>query len=264
MAIKAVVMDVDGSTITHNNQLPDNLRDLMVNNPQIKWIIATGRSLELLKRTPIFEYISNDVTHIVDGGSMLVHKHGQIHSQHLLSQTDIDNFFSKLTQPEHINWLYYSPDGVRSLAYTLNPTLRERALSISDQVMVTESIAEFREWLRQHPTGKIFLQTIEEFDLSGVHYHQNENNFDVTRVGIHKGSGFVELLSVLNLTPEETVFVFNDRNDLPVINHPELQNVIKLKVGDYLPSVIADYHVATPHDVAAVLSQLINNAIITV
>ena len=66
------------------------------------------------------------------------------------------------------------------------------------------------------------------------------------------------MLTDLGLDASETVFIFNDSNDLPIVNHPELSSVIKIKVGDYLPSISADYHVATPYDVADVLSNIIN------
>ena len=36
--------------------------------------MATGRSLDLLRRLPIIDYLSTDVPHIVDGGSRLVNK----------------------------------------------------------------------------------------------------------------------------------------------------------------------------------------------
>jgi hypothetical protein len=65
-------------------------------------------------------------------------------------------------------------------------------------------------------------------------------------------------LEHLRISPAEAVFVFNDRNDLPLVEHPLLAAITKIKVGDYLPDVVADYSVATPYEVAAVLKQLIN------
>ena len=62
---------------------------------------------------------------------------------------------------------------------------------------------------------------------------------------------------MLNLHPSEVAFVFNDRNDLPLVEHPELNEIVKIKVGDYLPDTPAEFHVATPYDVADVLQQLI-------
>lgn len=256
MAIKAVVMDGDGSTITHDNQLPDNLRQLILANPQIKWMMATGRSMDLLQATPIHQYLSNDVFHIVDGGSCLMYKDGRIHQQYKLLDSEIDLLFSKL-QLDKVNYLYYSPDGKRGFAYTKHDFIATRLAQISDFVSLTEDINQFREWLRQFPTGKVLLNVREQFDLSGLYYHQNENNFDFTTRGVNKGSAFADMLNLMDLLASETLFVFNDKNDLPIIEHPDLQAVVKIKVGDYLPDVLADYHVATPHDVADIIEKLI-------
>lgn len=255
--IKAIIMDGDGSTITHDNKLPDNLRDLICANQQLKWIMATGRSMDLLKVTPIYDYLSDDIYHIVDGGSCLMYKSGDIHKQHLLIDEEIDALFSKL-RLESTNWLYHSPDGKKAFVYTNQDKLKEKAHNISNFVTVTDSILEYRDYLRKFPTGKIFLNVSEEFDLSGIHYQRNENNFDITRHGIHKGSAFIDMLIDLGLDASETVFIFNDSNDLPIVNHHELSKVIKIKVGNYLPDISADYHVATPYDVADILNDIIN------
>ena len=58
MAIKAVLMGGDGSTITYDNLVPDNLKAIIIHNQKIKWIMATGRSLELPQKNPIFNYLS--------------------------------------------------------------------------------------------------------------------------------------------------------------------------------------------------------------
>lgn len=258
MAIKIVVMDGDGSTITHDNKLPDNLRDLILANGQIKWMMATGRSMDLLRATPIHQYLSADIFHIVDGGSCLMYKDGTIHKHYLLKSHEIDALFNKLDL-ELSNYLYYSPDGIRGFAYTQNHDIALRLAKISNHVQVTEDITHFRQWLHDHPTGKILLNVKEDYDLSELHYNRNENNFDFTSQGVHKGSAFVEMLTMLNIKPQETAFVFNDQNDLPIVNHPDLQDIIKIKVGDYLPNTSADYHVATPHDVAPILQKLIQD-----
>lgn len=249
-------MDGDGSTITHDNKLPDNLRDLILTNQHVKWMMATGRSMDLLRITPIFQYLNNEIFHIVDGGSCLMYKDGTIHKHYQLQDEEINLLFRKLNL-DLTNYMYYSPNGKQGFAYTKDEEIKSRLLKISDHVSVCDDIAQLRKWLHEYPTGKILLNVKEEFDLSGLHYNQNENNFDFTSLGVNKGSAFFEMLQTMELTPEETVFVFNDKNDLPIVEHPELSNVIKIKVGNYLPDITSDYHVDTPHEVADVLSKLI-------
>ena len=73
----------------------------------------------------------------------------------------------------------------------------------------------------------------------------------------------MRLLETLQIKPEQAVFVFNDRNDLPLVLHPELSQITTIKVGDYLPDIKANYHVASPYKVAEILEKLIAQNIAT-
>lgn len=256
MKIKAIIMDGDGSTITHDNLVPDNLKATIINTSQIKWIMATGRSLELLNKTPIFDYLSNDVPHIVDGGSCLMFLNGQCKTKHMISQKYLDILFGKLNL-EKTNFLYYSPDGKNSYVYSAIKDFRSRFKFHDEFVTYTACIKEFESWANQYPPSKILLNVKNEFDLKGLYFHKNENNYDITDNNINKGTACVTLLNELNLLPEEVVFIFNDKNDLPIINNPLLKNIIKIKVGDYLPDIISDYYANTPYEVATVIQQVL-------
>jgi hydroxymethylpyrimidine pyrophosphatase-like HAD family hydrolase len=257
--IKAVIMDGDGSTITHDGILPDNLRDLIINNPQIKWIMATGRSLDLLRRLPIIDHLSRDVPHIVDGGGRLVLHSGESVIDHFLTSQEINSLFDQL-ELEKIDFLYSYLDEERSYIYSQNGLDHWSNRPQFATAKATNEIGEYRQWLLTNPPTKIFMRINTEISLTGINWHQNEFNIDVTAKDVTKGSSCYKLLEMLGLTPKETAFVFNDRNDLPLIEHPELQDIITIKVGDYLPETEANYHVATPHDVADVIYELINSS----
>jgi hydroxymethylpyrimidine pyrophosphatase-like HAD family hydrolase len=89
----------------------------------------------------------------------------------------------------------------------------------------------------------------------GLNYHSTGNNIDITTAQINKGSGCNLLLERLNIDASHALFIFNDFNDLPLIN--AVPDIIKLKVGTLMPEVSADYYAATPHDVAEILRQLL-------
>lgn len=257
--IKAILMDGDGSTITADNHVPDNLKELILNNSQLKWIMATGRSLELLKKTPIVEFLSTDVVHIVDGGSCLMDVNAGCKKRHLLSKGEIKCLFDKL--PLHdINFLYYSRDGINSFMFSNDKNIRQNFKFHDEYVQYTNDINIFNGWINTYPPSKILLNCSKKLDLTGVYYHQNEDNYDITAEGINKGSACLELLEVLNLSADEVLFVFNDKNDLPIVEHPALKDMPKLKVGDHLPEVNVNFHVATPYDVAEVLNQVLKSS----
>ena len=256
MNIKAVIMDGDGSTITHDNFVPNNLKNIITDKSHIKWIMATGRSLELLKKTPIFDYLSTNVLHIVDGGSRLMYLDGTCKTTHLMNSKYLDRLFSKL-QLNETNFLYYSPDGKISYAYSPDINFSKTFKFHDEYVNYTNELQEFESWVYKYPPSKILLNVKDNFDLEGLYYHQNENNFDITDNNINKGSACVDLLKRMNLLPHEVVFIFNDKNDLPITEHPLLGEIVKIKVGNSLPNTYSQFHVETPYEVANILEKIL-------
>jgi hydroxymethylpyrimidine pyrophosphatase-like HAD family hydrolase len=254
--IKAVIMDGDGSTITHQNELPDSLRDLILNNPHIKWIMATGRSLDLLHKTPIARYLSDDVPHIVDGGSRLMYLDGVSKTSKFISKDELKLFHSSINS-EDINFIYYSPDGINGFCYSVDQAIREDIKFNGNNVRFTQKREEFENWTFRFLPTKIFVNIKRNVSLDGLYYNINENNVDITARGVNKGSACVELLNILGLDQSEVAFVFNDKNDLPIVEHTNLSKLIKIKVGDALPEILSDFYVASPHHVAAVVQQLL-------
>lgn len=254
--IKAIIMDGDGSTITHDKQLPENLRQLIIANPHIKWIMATGRSLDLLRLLPIIDYLSHDTPHILDGGSRLNMINGESVEDYFMTSAELDLFFNQL-EITKIHFLYYYLDDQHSFFFSHDTVKWKEHLTFL-HAKATEEIEQFKHWCYQFQPSKIFIRVKEPLNLDGLTWHQNEQNIDLTSQGVSKGSTCVRLLEHLGLTPSEVAFVFNDRNDLPLVEHPQLQEITKIKVGDYLPDTQADHHVETPNEVAAVLAKLIN------
>jgi hydroxymethylpyrimidine pyrophosphatase-like HAD family hydrolase len=164
--------------------------------------------------------------------------------------------FSKLDL-ESINFLYYSPDGLRSYAYSGDKNIMYNFKFHDEYVNYTNEINIFQEWTYKYPPGKILLNAKNKFNISGMYFHQNENNYDITADGVNKGSACVELLNELGLQASEVAFVFNDKNDLPIVENKTLKEILKIKVGDQLPNIHSDFCVNTPYDVANVLKSII-------
>ena len=253
--LKAIIMDGDGSSITHDGILPDNLRDLMQANPQIHWIMATGRSLDLLRHLPIIDYLSPDVPHILDGGSRLTKTNGESLLDFFISPAELESFFAQLDLTQ-IDFLYYYLDEQRSYLYSQQLELWQNRPMFT-RAITHDNITEYRQIALANPPTKIFMRVKEFFELHDLTWHNNEKNIDFTAHGVNKGSTCLRLLETLQIKPEQAAFVFNDRNDLPLVLHPELAQITTIKVGDYLPEINATHHVATPYDVAEVLEKLI-------
>jgi hydroxymethylpyrimidine pyrophosphatase-like HAD family hydrolase len=257
--LRAVIMDGDGSTINEDNSMPANLGSLILQMPHIKWIMATGRSFDLLQRLPILNYLANDVPHIVDGGSTLIYKTGVIHSRKRLSVQDINHLFDNLVLSQ-VEFIYFAIDDEHKYLYVpqhqLSTAISYRpqfasAISISD-------LATYKQLTLHYQPPKIFLRINQNsVILPQLHWQQNERNIDITPANADKGTACYELLQLLNIQPVEMVFVFNDNNDLPLIRHPELQHITSIKVGNLLPHIEADYLASSPYDVAATLEKIL-------
>ena len=253
--IKAVLMDGDGSTITHDGIFPDDLQQLITANPQVKWIMATGRSLDLLQRTLVIPFLSTDVPHIVDGGSRLMKTSGEIVHETTISPHELTTFFNQLPL-DKVKFLYYFLDESKRFFYAPDLSHWDGHTLFQSSTKTTD-IAQFKQFTTSNPPTKIFIRVSEEIKLHDVHWNQNELNIDLTAHGVNKGSACQHLLNLLGLKANEVAFVFNDKNDLPIILHTQLQDITTIKVGEYLPEVEANYTVATPYEVAEILKKLI-------
>lgn len=253
--LTTIIMDGDGSSITHDGILPDSLRDLMVANPQINWIMATGRSLDLLRHLPIINYLSPNIPHILDGGSRLNKITGESLHDFFISEEELECFFAQLDLTQ-IDFLYYYLDEKRSYLFSEQlESWQNRPMFINSSKF--DSITTFKQTTLENPPTKVFMRVKNYFELQNLTWHNNEKNIDFTAHGVDKGSSCIKLLKALQINPNEVAFVFNDKNDLPLVLHPDLQEITTIKVGEYLPEVKSTYHVATPYDVADIVKTLI-------
>lgn len=253
--LRTVIMDGDGSSLTAANELPGSLRDTILSYPHLQWIMATGRSLDLLKQTPICPFLTQNVPHILDGGASLMYLDGRKQVHHDLSGAELRLLFAQI-RPEDINFLYFSRDGVQGFAYAEGTNAREKFGYRSEHVTFTNRLEEFAGWTFQLTPTKILLNTKGQPRLDGLSHHRNGDYIDITPQGVNKGSACAELMEALGLEVQSTAFVFNDRNDMPVLEHEALAGLITIKVGPLLPKVLSCFSVASPDEVAEIIRAL--------
>lgn len=251
--IKAVFMDKDGSTIVAPNILPENLAGLMSGHSDIHWIMATGRSFCNVLKSPMAKILPLKSLHIVEGGARIMNLSGECAVCNPLTNHELEHFF-EIVPLEQLHYLFYAVDDVGGFVYSTELDKWQDKLAI---VRETSSLNEFRNWFKEVHPAKLSVRVKQDIELPGLNWTQNDNYVDVTRAGVHKGSAIVDMLKILGITPAEAVFVFNDFNDLSVIEHQQLKELTTIKVGDLLPETPADYHVETPYDVAGILKQLL-------
>lgn len=252
--IKAVIMDKDGSTIVSPNILPDELGELIQQNQHIHWVMATGRSLCNVLKSPMVELLNPEVPQIIEGGARVVNLNGECLQVSHLQTHEIEHFL-KVVDLDALHYLFYSVDEGGGFMYSNNLEYWQKQIMV---LRTTDDLSEFIAWFDEIKPAKLSVRVKRNIDLPGVNWTQNDSYIDVTTAGVHKGSAVLDVLAMLGVSPSETAFVFNDFNDLSVLEHPELSQIVKLKVGDLLPDVAADYELESPYDVARVLKGLLS------
>lgn len=253
--IKLILMDGDGSTLDHNGSCPDSLQKFFIQNKEnYLFAMATGRSLDLLRRTEIIPFLTSNIPHIVDGGSKLMYLDEKVLFEEKLTIEEINLLEAQINQDNAI-FMYSSINTENRVFYASDLSIWS-SHSLFDSATKTDSLVKFFAYLRENLPSKIFIKVKKQFVLKNINTNINELNIDVTHHCVDKGSACVKLLEFLNLAPHEVLFIFNDKNDLPIINHPKLKDIKKLKVGKYLPEVKADYFATSPQYVAEILQQI--------
>lgn len=250
--IKTVFMDLDGSTLIDKNIIPDDLRNLIIQRKDINWIIATGRSYPSLIKAPFHEILPANSIHIVEGGARLVTLGGKLFKEFLLKPDELQHFF-KIIDTNAIDYIYYCHKIHDGQGWFRNPLIEPKfQLPIRRS---THNFQEFENWTKETTPAKLAFYRNKELNLEHLNWNINNNYVDITTAGIDKGSGAKEMLSHLGHNPDEAVFIFNDYNDLPLIN--ALPTIKKLKVGNLLNDVQAEYTAESPLQVAKVLNNLL-------
>lgn len=255
--IKLILMDKDGSTIAPGEILPDNLKSLILNSPNMNWSMATGRSFKNAILSPLGQCMTANALHIFDGGARIINSQGQIFYEALFTDQEIEIFFKQFKQKdaEHIFYAANNNGGLIWLNQA-NVDYKMRCPILK----ITTDLNEFKSWMFEVARpAKLSLKIYQSRKFHDLNWTYNTGFIDITPQNIDKGSACIKLLEQLNLKPEEAIFVFNDQNDLPLVNHPRLKNVIKLKVGDSLPNIKADYTAATPFEVAELLKIILDS-----
>jgi hydroxymethylpyrimidine pyrophosphatase-like HAD family hydrolase len=252
-SVDCVFMDLDGSTITEQGELPPDLRDLIGANQTVNWVIVTGRGYASASKTPIASAVSASTPHVFDGGATIMDLSGRLHKQSCLSQDELDAFFASIDTTQS-DYIYAGVDAGGGLCW-FAPDYTSRSIPTLKH---TGDILEYQTWLRgreiskisvrQRTGGKVVLQ---------VHHAINGNNIDVTAVGVDKAFGARDILRMLGGRPERAAFIFNDENDLALVRAPFFEAMTTIKVGDLLPDVDADICVPSPYDVTKALGPLL-------
>lgn len=253
--IKAVIMDIDGSILV-DRQIPLELSKLISKTKSLYWIVNSGRNFNNIGKTSIVEYINPETPQIIESGSKIVNFNKYIYRRHILQSSEIDNLFRQLNSDilKNINYIFFTIGLEHGVVYSPKRNFR---VTVPYSKLATD-LNQFKNLIYKNSVTKITINSDEPLNLIKLNCHLNGFNTDITTAGVDKGSAYIEVLNFLKLTPQETLFIFNDNNDLPVVNHNKLKGITLLKVGNRLPEIEAHHYVSDPKYVTQILKEILD------
>jgi hydroxymethylpyrimidine pyrophosphatase-like HAD family hydrolase len=241
-------MDLDGSTLTHDGKVPGALALLIQRNPHVHWIMVTGRSFAGAIATAFGSLLPKDSFHVFDGGAMIATLHGKIMYRRALPKLDV----IKLSASLYLHpWEYVFGSHGTDPGFVC---CRDPCTKLPPSVRSTENLSTFLCWVFAEGVQKLSVQGMDTAGIPDqINHYSNGKIIDFLPPEVNKASGVQHILSLLSVIPEDTAFVFDDKNDLPVIGSSALRGMYRIKVGDKLPTVAAH---ATVRDATVVASAL--------
>lgn len=253
---KIIIMDLDGSILNPDGSIPENLQQLIKRSKNNYWSICTGRSYATTVMTGISKQIPMHALHVFDGGGLISSLSGHIYKTYFLSEKDKDSFINFFNANiDLIEYVFSSCDLTGGVVYSKISNLDFPAIGY------VSNLSDYASLIYGNKLTKISIRMKNEFDrnnfsMAGCNFNISTKNIDITSINTNKGSAVCEVLKNLNYKSEDVIFVFNDYNDLPVINHPDLSDITKIRVGNSV-DIASEYSVDSQDDVAEILSLLI-------
>ena len=238
MANKAIVLDLDGTTLNERNTVNETLEqyigELRESGKLI--FIATGRTLEEV-RDVLPAGMEADGMVTANGMSVFIGKEQIV--EHALSTELVEELVAK-AGAEEIFYEVHPNDGTRMAL------LKDKDYMVKQGLMPKPETVDENEWLSRQDAVEDKIRWSEQLDISSVakiYFFSNEmntirkwkaelgkikqynafttassthHNVEVTVEGITKATGVQLLLKHFQLAPEDILAVGDGENDLPL------------------------------------------------
>jgi hydroxymethylpyrimidine pyrophosphatase-like HAD family hydrolase len=244
-----VLMDLDGSILDGSGSICPRLASLVQSTPDTHWIIVTGRGFASAAATPVARYVSRRAVHVFDGGATFASFDGHQVRRTILTRREL-RLARSFIRIDHVTYIYASI----GLAGGVVWARQDENIGSVPVLHRTASIGAFWREIKRHPVSKLtILQHDPVQSLKQIWHTRNEGHVDVTRRGVNKATGARCVFQALDLDPADSIFIFNDENDVSVLKLPFFKEMTLLKVGHQLPHISSHFHAQSPRDVASIL-----------
>jgi Cof subfamily protein (haloacid dehalogenase superfamily) len=245
MPVKLIAMDIDGTLLDGNSQVPDANRDAIVEAVAqgIEVVLVTGRRFDFAR--PIAEHLPCELHLIVNNGALIKSKSGETHLRHVLSSStarkvleETPEFrsgaavvFDRLSENqvimEHVDW----DDPLRGGYFRRNREYIAEIAPLTDcldgtdpiQVMFVGGCRRMREAMRRLEE----LPLANEFTLALTEYENRDLSIlDVLRRGVSKGAALTEWARRRGIQREAVMAIGDNWNDRDMLEFAGLPIVM--------------------------------------
>lgn len=250
MAIRLIAMDIDGTLLDNQHELPAGNRDaiLEAHSRGIEIVLVTGRRFDFAR--PIAERIPCELALIINNGALIKSKNGRTHLRHLLSRETAREVLRAthefrsgaavvFDRPrenqlifERIDW----NDAVSGGYYQRNREFIAECVPLEDcltedpiQVMFVGSVARMRAALaivRQ-------MDGSPQFGLAHTEYeHRDLSILDVIASGASKGAALAEWARRRGIARHQIMALGDNWNDRDMLEFAGLPIVMGNSVAE--------------------------------
>lgn len=245
MAVKLIAMDIDGTLLDGNSQVPEANREAITEAVAqgIEVVLVTGRRFDFAR--PIAEQLPCELLMIVNNGALIKSKSGETHLRHLLPTStarrvleETPEFrasaavvFDRLRENqvimEHVDW----DDPLRGGYFRRNREYIAEIAPLTDcldgtdpiQVMFVGGCRRMREAMRRLEE----LPVANGFTLALTEYEQRDLSIlDVLRRGVSKGAALAEWARRRGVEREAVMAIGDNWNDREMLEFAGLPIVM--------------------------------------
>lgn len=253
MAVRLIALDIDGTLLDSNWQLPEANHAAIVEAARrgIEVALVTGRRYDFAM--PVANKLNAPLTMIVNNGALIRSKAGKTHLRHLLPKEtalrvlcatapwrrgaavifdrprENQLIVESIDPDDSLRYAYYSRNSqFIGIAQPLETCLTEDPL----QVMFSDGVDEMRE-------AEVILRSAEfagEYAIAVTSYEDRDfRMIDIIPPNISKGSTLAEWAAIRGIAREEILAVGDNHNDLEMLSYAGIPVVM----GNCVPELKA-------------------------
>lgn len=239
--IQLVALDMDGTLLDSNKQLPSDFIEWVHSHPSIQTVISSGRQYYNL--TSLFESVSDQLIYVSDNGGY-VFERGQLIYSNAMTDKDIRECLSLLSDQNGLSlilcgarsaYMYHAPSYIEENAHMYYGHLQ--FVTDLDAVIGTDCIAKIAIFVDDYKAEEVYrnfpvLNERIAAVLSG------DSWIDISNVSVSKGAAVTALLEKLSIPSKEAMAFGDYLNDYTLLQscgesyamanaHPDLKAVAK-------------------------------------